>query len=184
MGSYEVQDSRVTHQGVMSRLRVDRILMPDGHVAEREVVEHADAVAVVPVDDDGKVVLLRQYRHPVGDSILEIPAGKLDGDGEGHEAAARRELLEETGVEAARLVPLVAFHNSAGWTTESTTIYLGTGLRPARKPDDFVAKAEEADMEIVRLPLDQAVTLAEGGQVPDAKTLVGLLLASRTLARS
>jgi 8-oxo-dGDP phosphatase len=180
---FEVESSAVTHEGHLSRLRVDRVRMPDGSSAEREVVEHPSAVAVVPVDDDGAVVLLRQYRHPVGDYLLEIPAGKLDVEDEPREATARRELLEEVGLQAEALEELVTFHNSSGWTDESTTIYLATGLREATA-EGFTAEAEEADMDVVRVPLADAAGMALRGEVPDAKTLIGLVLAHHHLART
>lgn len=174
--AFVVEDSRVTHVGDLSRVRLDRVRMPDGTVAAREIVEHADAVAVVPVDDGGRVVLIRQYRHALRAYQLEVPAGKLDVDGEAPAAAARRELIEEVGLDADALTQLVHFRNSAGWTTESTTVYLATGLRPVAAPEGFTPKAEEADMEVVRLPLADAVARAERGEVADAKTLIGLLL--------
>ncbi len=182
MGAFSVESSRVTHDGVLSTVRIDRVRMPDGGVAEREVVGHPGAVAVVAVDDEGRVVLLRQYRHPVGRVLLEIPAGKLDVPEEIAEVAARRELLEEVGLEAGSLEHLVTFHNSAGWCDELTTIYLGRDLREGTVPPDFTPKAEEADMTVERMPLSEAVTLAEAGEIPDAKTLIGLLLAGLRLA--
>jgi 8-oxo-dGDP phosphatase len=176
---YEVESSEVAHDGHLSRIRVDTVRMPDGETAEREIVEHPDAVAVVPVHSDGRVVLLRQYRHPVGGSLLEIPAGKLDVDGEDPADAIRRELLEETGLVADELVELVSFHNSSGWTDECTTLYLARGLHEADRPEDFTPKAEEADMEVLLMPLAEAVDMAVRGEITDAKTLVGLLLVDR-----
>lgn len=173
---YVVEESRITHDGDLSRVRVDRVRMPDGEAADREIVEHPDAVAIVPVDDEGRVVLVRQYRHVLRTAQLEVPAGKLDVDGEAPPEAARRELIEEVGLDAAELTELVCFHNSAGWTDEVTTVYLARGLMPAGAPDGFVAAAEEADMEVLRLPLAEAVAMAERGELTDAKTLVGLLL--------
>jgi 8-oxo-dGDP phosphatase len=180
---YEVRASEVVYDGALSRVRVDAVGMPDGEVVEREVVEHPDAVAVVPVEEDGSVLLVRQYRHPVGDHVLEIPAGKLDLEGEEPQRAARRELIEEAGVEARSLTWLATFHNSSGWTDESTTVYLATGLRHVPPPDDFHPHAEEADMDVVRLPLAEAVALARRGELPDAKTLIGVLLAEDHLSR-
>lgn len=177
MSWYEVESSTLTHDGELSRVRVDRVRMPGGDTASREVVEHPSAVAVVAVDDDGSVVLLRQYRHAVGTYLLEVPAGKLDVGEESPEDTARRELAEEVGLEADRLVELVKFHNSAGWTDESTRIYLATGLRAGQTPDGFTPEAEEADMEVVRLPLSEAAAMAVRGELTDAKTVIGLLIA-------
>ncbi|HUH08420.1 MAG TPA: NUDIX hydrolase [Egibacteraceae bacterium] len=183
MGWYEVESSDVRYDGVLSRIRIDRVQMPEGGVADREVAEHASAVAIVPVDDEAHVVLVRQYRHPVGAYLLEIPAGLLDVDGEGFEAAARRELAEETGLEAGQLDEIGMIYNSAGWTDESTRLYLARGLTPAAAPDGYVAEHEEADMEIVRLPLGEAADMAVDGVICDAKTVAGLLIARERLRR-
>lgn len=152
--------------------------MPDGSVGEREVVEQPDAVGVVPLVGDGTVLLLRQYRHPFGEYMLEIPAGKLDREGEDREGAAARELTEETGFVADRLEPLFSFRNSAGWTDEVTHLFLARGLSNAGVPDDFTPKAEEADMELVRMPLPDALAAVRDGTISDAKTVIGLLLAT------
>lgn len=178
MAWFETLESDVVYDG-FSRVRVDRVRMPDGDVAEREIVEHDDAVAVVPLMDDGTLVLLKQYRHAVGRYVLEVPAGKRDVDGEPPAETARRELREEVGMDAAELRELVTFENSNGWNTERTTIFLGTGLRPAQARADFTARHEEADMEVVRLPFDDVVAMAVSGELPDAKTLIGVLLAAR-----
>lgn len=174
-----MRSSRVVYDGRLARVRVDTLGCPDGSTVEREIVEHPDAVAVVAVEDDGNVVLLRQYRHAVGQHELELPAGILDVDGEAPQQAAERELAEEVGLAARRLVPLVTFHNSGGWTDESTTVYLAEGVHPVAGPDEYTAEAEEADMEVVRLPLAEALDLAAAGEISDAKTLIGLLLVSR-----
>lgn len=179
--SFEVESSEAVYDGHLSRVRVDRVRMPDGDLASREVVEHPDAVAAVTVDRDGQVVLLRQYRHPLGRVELEIPAGKLDAPGENRAEAIRRELAEEVGLAADTLVELVTFHNSSGWTDESTTVYLATDVRPVDAPSGFTPHAEEADMEIVRLPLTEAVARAHRGELSDAKTVIGLLMSAQRL---
>lgn len=177
-GWFETLDSRVVHDG-FSTVRVDRVRMPDGKESDREVVEHDDAVAVVPLFDDGTVVLLRQYRHPVGRYLLEVPAGKLDVEGEPAADAARRELAEEVGLAAGRLDHLTTFHNSAGWCDERTHLYLGRDLSATDRPDGFELEHEEADMEVVRIPLDDALDGISRGEITDAKTVLGLLLAAR-----
>lgn len=175
-GWFETLDREIRYEGHTARVRMDRVRMPDGQVAEREVVEQYDAVGIVPIMSDGTVVLLRQYRQPFQAYLLEIPAGKLDVEGEAIEEAAQRELREETGLRAGHLERLGAFWNSAGWTDEVTHVYLATELVPDHA-EDFEPKGEEADMEIVRLPFDEAVTQARAGGIVDAKTLIGLLLA-------
>ncbi|HVM19182.1 MAG TPA: NUDIX hydrolase [Egibacteraceae bacterium] len=182
MTGYEVRSSRVTHDGVLSTVRVDQVVMPDGDVAEREVVEHANAVAVVPVEADGQVVLISHYRHAVGRRLLEIPAGKLDVDGESALEAARRELTEEVGLVAGEMRPLLHFYNSSGWTDEATTVYLAGRLAQGKADSGFTAEAEEADLQVVRMPLTEALSAVDDGTICDAKTVIGLLLAARHLA--
>lgn len=177
-GTYDTVASAIAHQGLFARVRVDRVRTADGTEVEREVIEQDDAVAVVPVFDDGTVLLLRQYRHPVGRYLLEIPAGKLDIPGETPEAAAQRELIEEVEHRAGRLEHLITVHNSAGWTDEQTHLYIGTALQPVGPPEAFAPTAEEADMEIVRVPLEEAVARIRQGEISDAKTVIGLLLAA------
>jgi 8-oxo-dGDP phosphatase len=176
MPSYIVASSHVVHDGVFVRLRVDEVWMPDGHLARREIVEQTRAVAAVPLDDQGRVTLVRQYRHAIGSWMLEVPAGKLDVEGEEPVAAVRRELAEEARLAADRWEFLIEFHNSAGWTNESTLVYLATGLHEVSPPDGFKAEHEEAEIEIVCLPLDEAVAMARRGELTDAKTIIGLLL--------
>ncbi len=153
--------------------------MPDGAVKRREIVETAPAVAIVALDEDGCVTLLRQYRHPLRRRMLELPAGKLDVDGEEPLAAAQRELAEEAGLAAQTWSLLTSFQNSGGWTDEHTMVYLATDLRQVAPPDGFEAEAEESEIEILRVPLAAAVKRAQTGEITDAKTVIGLLLASR-----
>ncbi|MDX1657951.1 MAG: NUDIX hydrolase [Nitriliruptorales bacterium] len=174
---FETVSRETVHRGY-STVHQDRVRMPDGSVHDREVVEHFDAVAVVPLLDDGSVLLLKQYRHPLERYVLEIPAGKLDQEDEDRAEAARRELREEVGYDARDLDELVTFANSAGWNNEQTTVYLARGLHEAEARDEFELEAEEADMEIVRIPFDDAVAEARRGGLIDAKTVIGLLLAA------
>lgn len=173
--AFEVTGSRVTHDGMLLSVHVDDVAMPDGTRRPREVVRRPDAVAVVALTDDDEVVLVRQYRHAVGAHELELPAGLLDVEGEPPRAAALRELAEEVGLGADRVDELTTFANSAGWTTETTTLFLARGLHPARPDDDFTAEAEEAEMDVLRVPLADAVAWVRSGRVRDAKTVIGLL---------
>ncbi|MFT5223459.1 MAG: 8-oxo-dGTP pyrophosphatase MutT (NUDIX family) [Glaciecola sp.] len=160
-------------------VRVDEVSMPDGSTGSRSVVEHVGAVAIVPLMDDGTVVLLRQYRHAIGGYAIEIPAGRLDVAGEDVEAAAHRELVEEIGHQAGRLRPLGTFHNSVGWTDEVTHLFVASQLQGALRPADFTLQGEEADMEILRLPMDVCLEMIQDGAITDAKTVIGLLRAPR-----
>ncbi|MEX2550231.1 MAG: NUDIX hydrolase [Nitriliruptoraceae bacterium] len=173
---FETIDSREVYRG-FSAVRVDRLRTPDGEEVDREVVERPGAVAVVPLTPEGRVLLLHQYRQPVGRPLIEIPAGLLDVDGEEQDAAAQRELIEELGMRAGTLEHLTTFWNSAGWSDERTSIYLGRELQPAQPADGFVAEAEEAHLEVVSLELDDAVAAVRDGEITDAKTVIGLLLA-------
>lgn len=177
---FETLRHDTVHDGY-SQVHRDVVRMPDGTEQVREYVEHFDAVAVVPVLDDSSVLLLKQYRHPLQRYLLEIPAGKLDEEGEAPEDAARRELREEVGHDAEELIELARFANSAGWTTETTTVYLGRRLHEAEAPEDFERRAEEADMEVVRIPFADALAEARSGNLIDAKTVIGLLLAAEHL---
>lgn len=174
---FERLERTVVHDGWLQVAR-DRVRTPDGEVVDREVVLTDDAVAVVPVMADGTVVLLRQYRHPIGGYLLELPAGKRDVADEDPEETARRELAEETALTSAQpLVRLTTFVNSAGMSPERTSVYLAVDVTAGDRPEGFVPDAEEADMEIVRLPFDAAVAAVHDGTVTDAKTVIGLLLA-------
>jgi 8-oxo-dGDP phosphatase len=174
---FETVAEETVHDGYSKVVR-ETVATPDGGEVVREVVHHHDAVAVVPVTDDGRVVLLRQYRQPLRRYVLEIPAGKMDVAGEDPREVAHRELAEEIAHDVRELVHLVTFHNSSGWTTEATHVFLGRGLHPVTPPDGFAAEAEEADMETVTLGVEDAIAAAHAGDLTDAKTLVGLLLAA------
>ncbi|MEU4312986.1 NUDIX hydrolase [Nocardia sp. NPDC024068] len=165
-------DSRVVYSGAILALRVDRVEMPDGRVVEREVVEHHGAVAVVAVDDDGQVVLIRQYRHPLGERLLELPAGLIDIPGEDPLEAAKRELAEETGLAARDWSVLVDVALSPGFTDEALRVYLARGLTETHRPDP---EHEEADLELVRMPLAEAVRAALAGDIVNATAVAGLL---------
>jgi 8-oxo-dGTP pyrophosphatase MutT (NUDIX family) len=151
---------------------------PSGATFERDMVHHPGAVAVVPVDGD-EVVLVRQYRAAVDLEILEIPAGKRDVAGEAPEITAQRELAEEVGQTAGRLVKLAEFYNSIGFSDELSHVFLGTDLTPV--PDDRQGEEEE-HMTVERIRLDDVPALVAAGELVDAKTVIGLLMAREHLA--
>jgi 8-oxo-dGTP pyrophosphatase MutT (NUDIX family) len=151
---------------------------PSGATFERDMVHHPGAVAVVPVDGD-EVVLVRQYRAAVDLEILEIPAGKRDVAGEAPELTAHRELAEEVGLTAGRLVKLAEFYNSIGFSDELSHVFLGTELSPV--PDDRQGEEEE-HMTVERIRLDDVPALVAAGELVDAKTVIGLLMAREHLA--
>ena len=166
-GSELIFDGKILH------LYRDDILLPNGMPAEREVIRHIGAVCVIPVTDDGMVVMERQYRYPVDQIILEIPAGKLDSREEDHEAAARRELEEETGYRADRLIPLGKFYPACAYSDEAIWMYLAKGLTKGsahRDCDEFLV--------VELIPLDQLTRQVLAGQIPDAKTQIAVLKAA------
>ena len=152
-------------------VRVDRVRLPNGAEATREVVEHADAVTIVPIDKDGSVVLVRQYRHPLGMTLLELPAGGIE-EGEEPLEAAQRELREETGLAAGKLVALGGFYSAPGFLTEYLHLFLANDLTEsplAPDPDEFV--------EVVRIPVAKLQTMIAWGDVQDSKTIAGVAMA-------
>lgn len=165
----EVLGSKDVFTGNILKLRVDDIEAADGHRATREVIETAGAVAVVCVDD-GEIVLVRQYRHPIGKVLLEIPAGKID-PGESPEACAARELVEECGLRPASLEKWVTYHAAPGFTNHELTIYFTDDVTP----EPGSTEAGEV-IEVERRRLDELETLIASPECQDSKTLIGLLL--------
>ena len=149
--TFSVVDSRVAFAGKIATVRIDEVVMPGGGTALREVVEHDRAVAVVAVDDDGNVVLIEQYRHPLRRRLWELPAGLMDVHGESPQPAAARELGEETGLAARTWSVLVDVAASPGFTDEVVRVFLATGLIDIGRQGEI--GDEEADLKIVRVPL-------------------------------
>lgn len=179
MSTFRTVASRHVYRG-FSSVRIDELEGPEGRFT-REVVEHPDAVAIVALDDDGRVALVRQYRHPLGRSLLELPAGTLDVAGEAPEAAAHRELAEEVGLATDTLLPLGALWNSAGWSDERTLLFLAPSTRPTSAPAGFLPEGEEAAMSVEWCSLDALVDDVRSGAIEDAKTAVGVVRAAALL---
>jgi len=171
-------ESKRIYDGRVVSLRVDTVLLPDGNIASREVVEHKGAVAVVPMLVDGSVILVRQFRQPVGAILSEIPAGTLDKF-ESAEDCARRELIEETGYAAGTLILMFSTYLSPGYSNEMLHTFLARDLSPA----DGRADSDEF-LEVVTVPLAEAVDMIRTGEIKDAKTVCGLLMAQRILGQS
>ena len=161
--------------------RVDRfhLLDPNDEPFDRFVIRHPGAVTIVPVHDDRTVTLVRQYRAAVGDNLLEVPAGKRDVDGEPPEETARRELEEEIGYRPGRLVKLAEFYNTPGFCDEYTHLYLALDLEDLGGNDAM--GPEERAMTMQRVPLDRFDDLIASGELCDAKSIIGWLLARRFL---
>ena len=167
-GPERVLQTRRVYEGRVVRLRVDTVALPDGRSAQREVAEHEPVVVIVPLDGDGNVLLVRQYRLPVEQFLLELPAGGID-PGESIEEAVQRELREETGQRAGRLQRLAAFYASPGYCDELMHLFLATELEHSPLAGD-----SDESIEVVRMPLADALALVEQGEICDAKTIIGL----------
>ncbi|MFH0750541.1 MAG: NUDIX hydrolase [Chloroflexota bacterium] len=176
--------SELLHRGHVLEFRVDTVERIDGRRARRDVAVHPGAVAIVAVDPEDRVLLVRQYRHPAGRALLEIPAGTLDRDPasgatEDPDGAARRELEEETGYRAGHWERLTDFWTAPGFATERMFLYLATDLTLAG-PDRLDPDEDEV-LQLVRLPWRDALATAERGEIGDAKTLVGILWLARLM---
>jgi ADP-ribose pyrophosphatase len=166
------------YAGKLFQVDVLDVRLPRGREAKREIVRHPGAVAMVVVDPEERVLLVRQYRAAAGRVLLEIPAGTREKD-EDAEACARREVQEETGYAAGRVESLGGFFSAPGFCTEYLYCFLCTDLHESRLPGD-----EDEDIELVRLTLDEAWAAAASGEITDAKTLAGLALYSSRALRS
>jgi ADP-ribose pyrophosphatase len=177
--------SEILRRGRILEFRVDTIETADGHRSTRDIAAHPGGVCVVAIDPLDRVLLVRQWRHAIGGAMLEIPAGTLDREPDGtiedHASAAARELEEETGSRAATWRYLGGFYTAPGFTNELMHLYLATDLAVAGegglKPD------EDERLELRPVPFVEAVAMAERGELPDAKSIVGLLLVARLRER-
>lgn len=181
--TYDVTASREVYAGRVVTLRVDSVRMSDGTVADREVIVHPGAVAVVALDDDTNVVTVSQYRHPVRGRLTELPAGLLDVPGEPALVAAQRELAEEAALVADQWWTLLDLYSSPGMTTEAIRVFLARGLRPVPDEDRFVPEHEELTLRIEHRPLQELVDAALAGELQNAHAVAGVLAAERALAR-
>lgn len=168
-------DSKKIYDGKIFQVRKDRVLLPDGSESYREIVEHGGAVAVVPLIDE-QVYFVRQYRKPVEKVLLEIPAGRLE-PGENPAECARRELTEEIGFWPRRLQQLAFFYSSPGFTNEVIHLYLAQDLRVQQADRD-----EGEFLDVVKMPLSEAIRKVACGEITDGKTMTGLLMAASHLA--
>jgi ADP-ribose pyrophosphatase len=161
--------SEVRYKGHILNLRLDTVCLPNGRTATREIVEHRGAVGIVPLDRQGNVILVRQFRKAIERSILEIPAGTRE-QGEDIEKCLHRELSEETGYTAGRIERLAGYYSAVGFCNEFIEIYLATDLSSGEADPD-----EDEFVDIVSIPLIEALRMLESGEIVDAKTFVGLL---------
>ena len=177
-GSWPVTASTELARGAMVRLRKDMVQMPDGEVVGRDVLEHPGAVAVLALDAEDRVLMIRQYRHPVGRLLWEIPAGLRDVAGEPLRTTAERELLEEAGYRAAEWSVLTDSYSSPGISTERIRIFLARGpvlVPPSER--SYVPEHEEAHLELAWVPLDGVVAGILAGDLHNGVTALGILAA-------
>jgi ADP-ribose pyrophosphatase len=168
---FEFIKTETLFKGRAFTIRRDFLKTPDGRETKIDVVEHGGSVVLVPVDESGNVLFVRQYRHATGAYLLELPAGTRDG-AEPHGDCAAREIREETGMEAGKLARVGEFYLAPGYSTEFMVVFLATELRenPLQADDDEF-------LEVEKIPIRQAFEMAEKGEVSDAKSLAALLLA-------
>ncbi len=168
----------VLYTGKVFDLIVDQVEYPSGKKGVREIAHHQGGAVVVPIVDDGSVMMVKQLRYPLGKHILELPAGKLD-KGEDPAHAALRELEEETGWIADKLEKLTSIYTTPGFCDEELHIFLATGLHES--PHGHIREEGEQTMTLHSIPLREVVKMVYSGELKDSKTIVGLLLAERHL---
>jgi len=172
---FELIRSEILLKGRAFAIRRDWLKTPDGRETKYDIIEHGGSAVIVPLDAEGNLLFVRQYRHAAGGDLLELPAGTLD-ENEDPAVCAAREIREETGFAAGKLEKIGEFYLAPGYSTEFMVVYLATDL----KHDPLEADADEF-LSVVKIPVKQALEMAEKGEVPDAKSLAALLLAQRYL---
>ncbi|MDD4874368.1 MAG: NUDIX hydrolase [Dehalococcoidales bacterium] len=165
----ETISSKTIYKGQILNLRIDEVRLPDGTKGTREIIEHSDCIAVVPVDNNGNILLVRQYRKPLEKMLLEIPAGGIE-PGENPDKAVRREMQEETGFLPGKVKRMGGFYASPGYCQEYLHLYTATDLLPTK------LHAEDTDsIELVPVPLSKIEGLIKSGEIIDAKSVAGIL---------
>lgn len=172
---FQLIKSETLLQGRTFKIRRDLLQTPDGRETKYEIVEHGGSVVIIPIDQAGNILFVRQYRHAAGMDMLELPAGTREKD-EPFEECAAREIREETGMQAGTLKQLGSFYLAPGYSTEYMGVFLATDLKhnPLQADDDEFLAVE-------KIPVQQAFQMAERGELPDAKTLAALLMAKNYL---
>ena len=174
---FELLKSEVLMKGRAFAIRRDHLKTPDGRETKFEIIEHGGSVVIIPIDENGNMLLVRQYRHATGQDLLELPAGTLDDD-EKPEVCAAREMREETGMAAGVLTKLGDFYLAPGYSTEFMVVYLATNL----SHNPLEADADEF-LSVETVPVTEAIKMAERGEMPDAKSLAALFLAKPALEK-
>ena len=173
MWKFELLNSETLMQGRAFKIRRDLLKTPDGLETKFEIIEHGGSVIIVPMDSEGNLLFVRQYRHAAGADLLELPAGTRDGD-EPYEECAAREIREETGMEAGKLQKAGEFYLAPGYSTEFMVVFIATDLKHNPLEADF-----DEFLSVEKIPTQEAIQRAIQGEMPDAKTLAALLLAQK-----
>jgi ADP-ribose pyrophosphatase len=172
---FDLIHSERVYQGRAFAIRRDQVRLPNGQSTQLDIVEHVGSAIIIPLDERGNVTLIRQYRHAAGDDLLELPTRTLNPD-EDPLIGARREVREETGLDADLIREIGSFYLAPGYSTEFMHVYLATGLHPAPLERD-----EDEFLEVVQMPVTEVLRKARAGEISDAKTLAALLLAQAYL---
>ena len=178
MASFELLHSEILLKGRAFTIRRDFLKTPDGRETRFDIVEHGGSVIIIPIDEEGNLLFVRQYRHAAGIDMLELPAGTRDGD-EPFEVCAAREIREETGMEAGTLTHIGSFYLAPGYSTEYMGVFLATDLKPNPLDAD-----DDEFLSVEKIPVKQAFDMAERGEMPDAKSLAALLLVKPLLSEN
>ena len=174
---FETLSRETIYRGHAFSVRRDEVRTPDQHITHLDIIEHVGAVTLVPVDGEGRILFVRQYRHATGRELLELPAGTLNAN-EPPESCALREIREETGFAAGNIVKIGEFFLAPGYSTEYMVIYLATELTTDPLPRD-----QDEFITLQPIPVDEAYTMAVNGELMDGKSLAALLLARPFLQR-
>ncbi|MBK9923715.1 MAG: NUDIX hydrolase [Anaerolineales bacterium] len=175
---FELIKSEPLLQGRAFRIRRDLLKTPDGKETKLDIIEHGGSVVIIPVDADGNLLFVRQYRHAAGIDLLELPAGTRDSLDEPYEECAAREIREETGMEAGKLEDLGKFYLAPGYSTELMGVFLATDLKHNPLEAD-----EDEFLSVEKISIKEAFEMAGRGDMPDAKSLAALLLAKPYLEK-
>lgn len=159
--------------GNLLHVRRDTVKLPNGKTATREWIKHPGASSVIPMLEDGSVILVKQYRYPVGKITLEVPAGKLDAPDEDPLVCAERELSEETGYTADKIEKLTTIATTVGFSNEYIHLYIATGLHSGKQHTD-----DDEFINVVKVPIQEAVAMVNDGRIIDAKSVVSILMAA------
>jgi len=170
--------SKDIFKGFILDVKVDEIKQPDGNIGTRELIRHIGAVCVVPVTNDGKIIMEKQYRYPIAQVIVEIPAGKLDAADEDRLEAAQRELREETGYTADEWIDMGLYYPAPAYSDEKITMYLAKGLHKGETDLD-----DDEFIEVIEVPIEDLVKDIMDGNLTDGKTQVAILKAARLLGK-